>query len=141
MKKYPFLTVSSLVVISVLGIGASVIRLDPQAKDHGIGPVKNVELGPLNKKMADEGKAIFTTKCFLCHELDQKKIGPPLRNITKDRAPEYIMNLIVNSVQMQKEDPNVKALIKKYNNVIMPPPGINQTQARSVLEYLRSVAK
>ena len=76
-----------------------------------------------------------------CRVLDTKKIGPSLRNITKERMPEYIMNLLVNAVQMQKQDPFVKALLKKYNNVLMPDPAITQVQARTVLEYLRSVEK
>lgn len=112
-------------------------------KDKGIGPFrdKNVELGTINQKWISEGKGIFTSKCVLCHELDQKKIGPPLRNITKDRAPEYILNMIVNPTIMQKEDTNVKELIKKYNNVLMTELGISNDQARSVLEYLRSVVR
>ena len=113
----------------------------PQDKDRGIGPIKNVELGPLNKKMVDEGKSIFTNQCVICHEMDQKKLGPPLRNITKERTPEYIMNLMLNSAQMQKDDPLVKSLLKQYNNLPMPDPALNQSKARSVLEYLRSNAK
>ena len=113
----------------------------PQDKDRGIGPIKNVELGPLNKKMIDEGKSIFTNQCVICHEMDQKKLGPPLRNITKERTPEYIMNLMLNSAQMQKDDPLVKSLLKQYNNLPMPDPALNQSKARSVLEYLRSMAK
>jgi len=101
-----------------------------------------VKLDPtLDKKMITEGKGIFNDKCALCHELDQLKIGPPLRNITKDRAPEYIMNLLLNTEAMQKADPNVKALIKKFNNIIMIDPALNEAKARSVVEYLRSVAK
>ena len=113
------------------------------AKDKGIGPFrdKTVELGPINQKWVSEGKGIFTSKCVLCHELDQKKIGPPLRGITKDRAPEYILNMIVNPTKMQKEDADVKVLIKKYNNVLMTELGISNDQARSVLEYLRSVVR
>lgn len=114
---------------------------DPQAKDHGIGPVKSVELGPLNKKMVDEGKSIFNNQCIVCHEIDQKKLAPPLRNITKVRAPEYIMNLLLNSAQMQKENATVKALLKEYNNLPMPDPALNQAKARSMLEYLRSLEK
>jgi cytochrome c551/c552 len=113
----------------------------PQDKDHGIGPVKNVELGPLNNKMINEGKGIFNNQCIVCHELDQKKLGPPLKNVTKERTPEYIMNLLLNSAQMQKDDPKVKELLKQYNNLPMPDPALNQGKARSVLEYLRSVAK
>ena len=113
------------------------------AKDKGIGPFrdKTVELGAINPKWVSEGKGIFTSKCVLCHELDQKKIGPPLRSITKDRAPEYILNMVVNPTKMQKEDADVKVLIKKYNNVLMTELGISNDQARSILEYLRSVAR
>ncbi len=112
-----------------------------QNPDKGIGPVKEVELGPVNKKLADDGKALFVSKCTVCHDLDQKKLGPPLRNITTIRTPEYIMNILVNAAQMQKEDLIVKDLIKKYNNLPMTNPAFNQVQARSVLEYLRSVVK
>jgi len=113
----------------------------PQDKDRGIGPVKKVDLGPINNKMADDGKTIFNTRCIVCHDLDQKKVGPPLRSLTKERTPEYIMNLLVNYPQMQKENVVLKDLYKKFNNVPMPDPAFNQTQARSVLEYLRSVAE
>jgi cytochrome c551/c552 len=127
-----------LTMISFAGLAVS---SEPQTKDLGIGPVKSVEIGPLNKKMIEEGKVIFTNQCLLCHEIDQKKIGPPMRNITKLRAPEYIMNLLLNSAQMQKENATVKALLKEYNNLPMPDPALNQSKARSVLEYLRSQEK
>ncbi len=126
-----FLVTGSLVAIA--GI--------PQDKSHGIGPVKTVELGPLNKKWVDEGRGIFNTQCIVCHDLSQKKLAPILGNITKQRSPEFIMNLLLNSAQMQKEDPTIKALMKEYNNLPMPDPLLNQAKARSVLEYLRSVAK
>jgi cytochrome c2 len=141
MKKYSLIVFSMLLIFSFLIIGAGIIPNDPQEKDLGIGPVKNVELGPLDKKMSDQGKATFNTKCIICHDLDQPKIGPTLRNVTKTRTPEFIMNMLVNTVEMQKENATIKALIKKYNNIIMTPPMLNQEQARSVLEYLRSVAK
>jgi hypothetical protein len=49
--------------------------------------------------------------------------------------------MIVNPTKMQKEDADVKVLIKKYNNVLMTELGISNDQARSVLEYLRSVVR
>jgi len=141
MRKNIYFVVSLLTIVSFICMSARITGYDYQSTDKGIGPVKNVELGPINKKMADDGKAIFTSKCIICHELDQKKIGPPLRNTTKVRAPEFIMNLLLNTVQMQKENSTIKDLIKKYNNVPMSDPSLNQTQARSVLEYMRSVSK
>jgi len=115
--------------------------MDQQEKDLGIGPVKSVVLGPVNSKMAGEGKVIYTNQCIMCHDIDQNKLGPALRNVTKTRTPEYIMNILLNPVQMQKENATVKALLVKYNNLPMPDPSLNQAKARSVLEYLRSLAK
>ncbi len=142
--------ISTLLIFSFLGLGASLMEKGsstglttsgPQDKDYGIGPVKSVQLGAIDKIMTADGKNLYNGKCIICHELDQKKIGPALRNVTKVRTPEFIMNLLVNSEQMQKENPVVKKLLKEFNNVPMPDPGFNQSQARSVLEYLRSVAK
>lgn len=111
-----------------------------ETKDRGIGPVKELKLGPLNGKMALTGKVLFNNKCLLCHDLDQKKIGPPLRDITKIRTPEFIMNLLLNTTQMQQEDAIIKGLIIAYK-VPMTPPNISNEQARAILEYLRSVVK
>lgn len=141
MKKHFFSLLFSLVIVSFLCMGAGILQSSAQDKNLGVGPIKSVKLDAIDKTMVAAGKGIFNEKCVLCHELDQLKIGPPLRNITKDRTPEYIMNLLLNTAAMQKADPSVKALIKKYNNIIMIDPELNQAKARSVVEYLRSVAK
>ena len=139
MRKEFLYTILPIFIIAFLSMGSKIIA--QQIKDKGIGPVKNIELGPLNNKMAADGKALFMSKCTVCHDLDQKKLGPPLRNITTIRTPEYIMNLLLNSAQMQKEDANIKDLLKKYNNLPMTDPGFTQAQARAVVEYLRSIVK
>jgi len=142
MKNHFFLLLHSLFLILFLSLGAGVLQSFSQGKDLGVGPIKSLKLDPkLDDKMVTEGKGIFNEKCAVCHELDQKKVGPALRNITKDRAPEYIMNLLLNTEAMQQADPNVKALIKKYNDVVMVNPQLTQPKAKSLLEYLRSVAK
>lgn len=125
--------VFSLIVF--LAFGAQVLAANPKTM------IAKVELGQINPKMVNEGKGLYTSKCVMCHDLDQKKIGPSLRNVTKERKPEYIMNVIWNPVEMQKIDPISKGLLKKFNNVPMPDPNLTQAQIRSVLEYLRSVAK
>ncbi len=114
---------------------------NPHSKDLGIGPVKKVELGPINTKMVEEGKSLFNTKCSVCHEMNQKKVGPPLEDITKQRTPEFIMNLLLNTVQMQKDNATMKELLNEYNHLPMPNPALTKDQARAILEYLRSVAK
>jgi len=142
MMKFKWIIFSFLAIVFFVSAGFTLLQQsNPQNQDPGVGPVKNVVTGPIDNTMVADGKKIYLAKCLVCHDLNTKKVGPPLKNITKERMPEYIMNLLVNAVQMQKKDPFVIALIKKYNNVAMPDPAISQTQARSVLEYLRSVAQ
>ena len=109
--------------------------------DKGIGPIKELKLGQIDQKMANDGKAIFTAKCMVCHTLDQKIIGPPLRNVTKTRSPEFIMNMILNPVNMEKDDPIAKEQHKKYIATPMLDQKFTEAQARALLEYLRTVTK
>jgi hypothetical protein len=113
-------------------------HVDP--KDKGIGPVKNVKLGPINTKLASEGKSLFNSNCSSCHAMDHKVVGPPLGEVTEQRTPEFIMNMILNAPVMEQKDPKVQALVQEYH-VNMPQTGLTEKQARAVLEYFRETAK
>jgi hypothetical protein len=65
-------------------------------------------------------------------------VGPPLGKVAKERSPEFIMNLLLNTAEMAQKDSIIKKLITDYN-VTMPQPNINEQQARAILEYLRSL--
>ncbi len=107
--------------------------------DKGIGPITEVKLDSIDEDMAADGERIFTKKCTVCHQLDTKKVGPPLRDIVKQQAPEFIMNMILNADVMEKKDPIVKKLVAQYQTY-MTGLDLNQDQARKVLEYLRSAS-
>lgn len=104
--------------------------------NKGIGPVQSLSLGAIDPALAEKGKTIFTTKCASCHKFDQKYVGPPLYGVTKRRAPEWIMNQMLNPDKMIKEDPIAKALFAKYL-VPMTFQNVSQDDARALLEYLR----
>ena len=117
-------------------------KKEPAKKENmGIGPIKELKLGAIDEKLVKEGKNIFNSKCFACHRLDSKLVGPPLRNITKQSPPVFLMNYLLNTTEMQKKEPQLKKLIKEYNGVVMPDQQLKEKQARAVLEYLRSVEK
>ncbi len=147
-----FLSVNASIVNTDYGLNTktdSVKAKDTVKTEHaaktkeniGIGPIKELKLGPIDEKLVKEGKNIFNSKCMACHRLDMKLVGPPLRNITEQYSPVYLMNYLLNTSEMQKKEPQLKKLIKQYNGVLMPDQGLSKEQARSVLEYLRSVAK
>jgi mono/diheme cytochrome c family protein len=108
--------------------------------DLGIGPIKKVTLGPLDEKMAAKGKELFQVHCSMCHHLDERKIGPALRDVTQQRTPEFIMNMVLNTSDMERHDPTAKRLEAGYP-VKMPATNLDEKQARELLEYLRSVTK
>jgi len=114
----------------------SITMIWADSKDYGVGPIKNVKLGAIDKNLVNNGKKIFDTKCIVCHTLDDKRIGPPLRNVAKEQTPEYIMNLLANTANMQKQDERIKKLIAQYK-VVMTDLKLNQNDIRSVYEYLR----
>ena len=108
--------------------------------DKGIGPVKSVFIGALDDVKAAEGKKIFDAKCTACHKIDVKYIGPALTGITKRRAPEWIMNMVMNPEQMIKENEAAKALFAQFMTP-MANQNITQDEARSILEYILSLDK
>lgn len=107
---------------------------------NGIGPIKEkLEVGPVNASRAARGEELFTQKCATCHQLDGKKTGPALREITKRRSPEYVLNQILNPDQMGKLHPDGKQMVAQYMQY-MTIQGITMDDARALLDFLRSEA-
>ncbi len=112
---------------------------DAKVHDKGVGPIKQVTLGPIDSALAQQGRGIFEQKCVVCHKLDQRLIGPPLRDVTKRMEPEWIMNMILNPSGMLENDPTAKELLGQYLTP-MPVSGVRAADARALLEYLRQAA-
>jgi cytochrome c551/c552 len=106
-------------------------------EDIGIGPVKKVTLGTVDKNLVEKGRVTFDLKCVACHKFDSKLVGPALNGITKRRKPEWIMNMILNPEQMTKEDKTAKQLFAEHL-IPMTFQNVTEDEARAVLEYFRS---
>ncbi|MDD5360900.1 MAG: cytochrome c [Ignavibacteria bacterium] len=101
------------------------------------GPVKEIKLEEIDLYMSDEGFAMFEKKCSSCHRIDEILTGTPLRGITDRRTPEWIMNMMLNPGGMVKDNKAASELYQKYG-VMMSPQDISHTDARKILEYLRT---
>lgn len=130
MKKISIVII--LMIISLM-TGCS----DDAKRDKGTGPIKDITLGEIDKKLAGEGQELFLKKCTTCHSLDQKKIGSALRGITNRRTPEWIMNMMLNPDGMINENKAAKKLFEEMK-VRMNPQDVNEADARKILEYLRT---
>lgn len=109
-------------------------------ENKGVGPVKSVTLAAeIDQDMAAKGKEIYDINCLACHKPDVKFIGPAPKGILDRRAPEWIMNMILNPEKMVKEDPIAKQLLMEYNGSPMANQGLTEDEARAILEYFRTL--
>lgn len=127
-----FITLIIFTVVSFI-TGCS----DDSNSDKGVGPIKEISLGEIDKNMVSQGQELFQRKCMTCHSLDKKLVGSALRGITKKRTPEWIMNMMLNPDGMINENKTAKELFEDMK-VRMNPKDVNETDARKILEYLRT---
>jgi len=106
--------------------------------NKGIGPVKSLVLGEnIDQGMVQKGEALFKSKCMACHKPNQKFIGPAPVGIFERRAPEWIMNMILNPEEMIQKDPIAKQLLIEHNGSPMANQGLTEEEAREILAYYR----
>lgn len=93
---------------------------------------------PLDQAMVTAGKATYELKCQSCHKLTEEKlVGPGWKNVTKNRKPAWILNMITNVDMMLEKDPEAQKLLELCL-VRMPNQNISVDEARKVLEFMRS---
>ena len=104
----------------------------------GVGQVKEVVLNtPLEQDRIPRGKAIYEMKCQACHRLDdQRVVGPGWKGVTKNRKPEWIMNMITNVDVMLEQDAEARKLLELCLTR-MPNQNVSIGDARDVLEFMR----
>lgn len=110
-------------------------------QENGIGPVTaEIDLGEIDQALARKGESLFETKCSACHKMDDRYVGPALRDVLDQRTPEYAMNMILNPAEMVKKHPEAKKLLAEFMTP-MPNQNLSQEEARSIVEYFRYMNK
>jgi len=70
-------------------------KTNPTASSFGIGPIQSkIELGALDNALAQKNE-----KCAACHKIEERYVGPALKGVTTRRAPEWIMNMILDPMK------------------------------------------
>ena len=106
--------------------------------NKGVGPITNVILeDQVNISMANSGEKLFNQLCTSCHMINEDYIGPAMSGILVRRSPEWIMNMILNPIQMLEEDPIAIELLKEYDFEYMYNQNLLEEEAREILEYFR----
>jgi cytochrome c len=108
--------------------------------NKGIGPIQSITLSDdIDAALAEKGRVVFDNMCMACHKIDRKFIGPKIQGVTKLRAPEWIMNMIMNPEEMIQKDPIAQQLLLESNMAVMANQNIKEDEARAILEYFRQI--
>lgn len=129
-----------LMSMTIISCGGDKTEETPasNAGSKGIGPVNSVTLGAIDQSMVDRGKKQFEAKCSACHKFEEKVVGPALQDVTLRRTPEWIMNMILNPVEMTQKDPIGQELLGEHLTQ-MTFQNIKEEEAREILEYFRKM--
>lgn len=109
---------------------------DAAPAGKGVGPVKELKLEAISPVVSAAGKTTFTAKCSACHKMEERYVGPALKGVTKRRAPEWIMNMILNPKDMLEQDETAKELLGEFLTQ-MTFQNVTQDETRGILEYFR----
>ena len=110
-------------------------------KGLGVGPVKELKMkDEINQEWVKEGEKLFEQKCTACHKPLEDHLAPAPVGVLDRRKPEWIMNMILNPMEMVQQDPTAQKLQSEYNNV-MSQQITDRKKARKILEYFRTLEK
>ena len=109
-------------------------------ESKGIGPIDSVSMSEeIDTALVSLGEEVYARKCNACHKVGSTFIGPPPNGILERRTPEWVMNMILNPVEMLQKDSLAKALFMEFDGQLMTDQQITVEEARAMLEYFRTL--
>ena len=89
--------------------------------------------------LVEAGATLFKGNCTVCHQIDEKLIGPPLRDLHKRRPITWIKSFIKNSQQViESGDEYALSLYKEYNQTQMTAFDFSDEELNSLIAYIIS---
>ena len=86
----------------------------------------------------EDGEKLYQANCTSCHQIDNKLIGPALRNVGDKYSEEWLIKWIKNSAEMiASGDPDAIAIYEEYNKSPMTAfPYFSDDDVRNILAYI-----
>jgi cytochrome c551/c552 len=87
----------------------------------------------------EEGKAIFTSRCASCHNVNKMVVGPALAGVDKRHSIDWIINFVQSSQTVIKSgDQKAADLFAKFNRIPMPDhKDLTPDNIKSVVEFIK----
>lgn len=87
-----------------------------------------------------EGEKLFTANCTSCHAINEKVVGPALKDVHKRREATWLIKWVKNSQALIKSgDATAVALYKENNESVMTSfENLSDAQVTSIVEYIKA---
>lgn len=89
------------------------------------------------------GKALFATNCGSCHNMENKVVGPALKNTIELQGREWTSKWIVNSAELiASGDAHANEVFNEYQQMPMPAFNYLKTEElNAILDYMEGYNK
>jgi mono/diheme cytochrome c family protein len=86
-----------------------------------------------------EGEKLYKANCTACHTINDKVVGPALKDVHKRRDAKWLVKWIKNSQALVKSgDPIAVQVYKENNEALMTPfETLSDAQIGSIVEYIK----
>lgn len=89
--------------------------------------------------LAQDGEAIFKTKCSACHIMGKDGTGPNLQGVKSkwEGEDDFLYEWVINSPKVIAEGKSQRALeAKDYSAIAMPIQDVSLEEAKAIIEYV-----
>lgn len=85
----------------------------------------------------DAGGTLYKNNCAMCHAINEKVVGPALRDISKKHKMPWLINWIRNSSKMvQAGDEYAVKIFNEYDKQQMPSFAFSDEEITSIVKYI-----
>lgn len=93
-----------------------------------------------SQEPSGQGALLFEQLCAACHSIGSgDRVGPDLAGVTQRRDKAWLKRMIHEPDNLLAEgDPVVTALVERYNRIVMPNLGLDETRTAAVIDYLQT---
>lgn len=109
-----------------------------------LGPLAPTVAGAANGAAAppavDQGRALYEERCSGCHTIGQgARVGPDLAGVTQRRSREWLLRFVSAPEELvAANDPTATALVRQFNQLVMPNLGLDAGQSQAIVAFLES---
>ncbi len=94
---------------------------------------------PTDEATISSGEKLFKANCKVCHSINDRVIGPALRDLTKRRPTAWIQAFVKNSQKVIKSgDEYALKLYNEYNKIEMTAFDFSDEETMSIIAYVKN---